>query len=78
MALFDIGKLEGFLLFMYIFNMTIDESGTITVNGKLQYLLILLCLEALFQFDTLCAHVGSMTMEPLNWVVFGLCQYFFL
>ena len=69
MALFDDVKPERFFLFMRNFKMTIDASGMLTANSKLRYLRTILCVEALHQFDTLCAQVGSTTLSNLNRVI---------
>ena len=50
--LFDNRKPEEFLMFVQIFNMTIDALGTLTYNAKLQYIHTLVHGEALCQFDT--------------------------
>ena len=52
-----------FLSFVRNFKMKLDASGTITVNAKLRYLRTILGIEALGQFDSLCAQVGITNMS---------------
>ena len=47
MALFDIGDLKEFLLFVHNFKMTLLESKIPRTEPKLQYLRTLVCGEAL-------------------------------
>ena len=54
MDLFDYGKPDEFLLFVQIFNITIEASGTLESNPKLQYLSNVLHVEAPRYFDALC------------------------
>ena len=65
MALFDNSEPEEFLLFISNFNMNLDASGTLVDVEKLQYLSMLVHVEALHQFDTLSAKVGSNIPENL-------------
>ena len=59
------------------FKIVLDTSGTLAENVKLQYLHTLICVEALRQFDNLCAQVVSITIVHLNQVILGLGTYFF-
>ena len=59
MSLFDNGDPEEFLLFVRNFNMTIVASGTQEAGAKSQYLRNIVHIEALRQFDSLCADVKS-------------------
>ena len=77
MSLFDNGYPEGFLLFIMNFNMICEASGTLLAGANIQYLCTIVCGEALLQFDTLSAEVGSTTSENLKSVLFGLGAYFF-
>ena len=56
--------------------MTLNASGALTYNAKLQYLRTLLRGEALRQFDNLCSQVGIMAMAHFNQVIIGLGTYF--
>ena len=77
MALFDNGDPEDLLLFVHNFKMTLESLETLAAKEKLQYLCAILRGEALCQFDTLFAKVGSTTTTHLNRVVLGLGTYFF-
>ena len=46
-------------------------------GAKIHYFLTLVCVEALRQFDTLSAEVGSATPENLISIILGFCTYFF-
>ena len=46
-------------MFIQNFEMMLEAPGTLATSVKLQYILKLLRGEALCQFDTLCAQVGS-------------------
>ena len=46
-------------------------------NVKLQYICMLLCGEALRQFDAFCSQVGSTDISHLNLVIFGLGMHYF-
>ena len=72
MALFDNSELEELLLLIRNFNMTFKVSGIILDRANIQYFRILVCGEALGQFDTLSAEVGGMTTENLNSSIMGL------
>ena len=76
MAFFDISEPEEFLLFAQNIKITLKVLGTISANTKLRYICTLLCVEAIFQFDTFCAHMGSTTTTHLNQIIFGLGTYF--
>ena len=69
---------EEFLMSMKSFKMKIEDSGTLSDISKLHYLCKILCDEALRQFDTLCAQVGSTTTTNLKRIIVGLGAYFFL
>ena len=75
-GLFDKDKLKDLLLFMRNFKITLDASGPLSENAKLQYLHTIIHGEAQYQFDTFCAQVGCMAMEHLNQVILGLGTYF--
>ena len=77
MALFDHGFTDKFLLFAQHFKMTLEALGELTANAKKNYLLTILHVEALHQFDTLCYQEGSMTIPHLNQVILGLGVYFY-
>ena len=49
--------------------MTLEESGTLVDGANIQYLRMLVCGEALCQFDTLSDEVGSTTPEKLTSVI---------
>ena len=49
MDLSDNGDLEEFLLFVKIFKMTLEASGTLAFNAKLHYLLNLFCGKAQYK-----------------------------
>ena len=72
MAFFDNGEPEEFFLLVQHFKMTIEASGTLIVNAKLQYLHRLLRGKTLRQFDTVCFQVGILTPTYLNRVILGL------
>ena len=46
-------------------------------GAKIHYLLTLVRVEALRQFDTLSAEVGGTNSEKLKSIIFGLGLYFF-
>ena len=66
MGFFGNGDPEELLLFMQNFKKTLDTSGTLAANEKLYSLRILICVEALRQFDTFCAKVVITTKKHLN------------
>ena len=72
MDLFDNKETEDLLLFVKKFKTTLESSGTIASNAKLNYLCTLLCGEAINQYHTLCSQVGSMTTTHLNQFILGL------
>ena len=76
MDFFDNGEPKKFFLLVQHFKMTIEASGTLIVNAKLQYLHRLLRGETLRQFDTVCFQVGILTPTYLNRVILGLGAYF--
>ena len=55
--LFDHGKPEEFLLFIWNFQMTLADTGTLKSEVKVQYLRTLFHGKALHQFDLLSAEV---------------------
>ena len=65
-ALFDNGDLKEFLLFIIIFNMTLDMSGIILAIVEIQYLCRLVHVEVLCNFFAFHAEVVSTTLE--NWI----------
>ena len=64
MSFFDHGEPEEFLLFIHNFNMTFAEKGTLEMNTEIQYIHLLVCGEALSQFDLMSADVKN--TETLN------------
>ena len=56
--------------------MTLEASVTLLDGVKIQYLCTLVRGEALRQFDTLSAVVGSTTSENLKSIILGLGAYF--
>ena len=77
-ALLNKGEPEEFFFFIQKFIMTLEVSGTIIFNTKIQYLRTLFSGEVLRPFDTLCAQVRSTAIAHLNQVILGLGTYFFL
>ena len=75
MDLFGNRETEDFLLLISDFNITLEASGTLKYGAKIQYLRTLLCGEALRQFDTLSAEVGSAAPEKLTSIILGLGAY---
>ena len=61
-TLFENGKQQHFLLFVWISKMTLNASVIIAAYVKIQYLCNLLYIEALHQFDSLCVQVGGTTL----------------
>ena len=66
MALFDNVDLEGFLLFIRNFHMTLEESGMLIAGEKIQYLCKLVRGKAFCQIETLSDEVGSTSSEHLK------------
>ena len=58
--LFDNRETYEFLLFIQNFNMTLEASGTIKSDAKIQYLCTLVHGEELCQFDTFPSEVGRL------------------
>ena len=77
MDFFDNDKPEEFLLFVRILRITLDTSGILTDNAKLQYPRNLLGVESLHQFATSCDQVGSTSMAHLKRFTLGLGTYCF-
>ena len=65
-----------FLLFTSNFNVALEASLNVKFGENIKYLCILLCGEALRQFDTLSAEVGSATQENLMSIILCLGKYF--
>ena len=63
-------------MFISDFNMTLEASRTLVASVNIQYLHVMVCGEALYQFDTLYAKVGSTTLEILTEIILGLGTYF--
>ena len=76
MALFENDKSGEFLLFFRNFNMTIEASGTLRDDAKIQYLCKLVCGEALRQFGILPAEVEIASPETFSSIILGLDTYF--
>ena len=76
MALFDNGDTEEFLLFIGIFNMTLEASGMLMGSANIQYLRKLVRGEVLRQFYPLSTEVGTTTSENLKSIILGLGTYF--
>ena len=55
----------------------LEDSGTLATSANIQYLCTLLHGEALRQFDTFFAQVGSANTTHINRTVLGLGIYFF-
>ena len=79
MYLFNHGKPEGLLLFLRNLQMTLEATGTLDTEAKVQYLCKLFHGEALHQFDLMSADVKN-TETPLDveYILKGLAWYFFL
>ena len=78
MVLFYNGNPEESLLFISNFNMTLEASGTLAADVKVEYLCMLVHGESLRQFDAFSSELGSTTPENVMYVIFGLSTYFFL
>ena len=76
LSLFDNYEPEEFLFFTRNFNMTLEASGKILSGAKIKYLLNLVRVEALCQYDTLSAETGIATPENLTSNILGLGTYF--
>ena len=57
--------------------MSLDASKTLKSGAKIQYLCTLVPGEALRQFDTFFAEIGSANPENLTSIILGLYMYFF-
>ena len=77
MSLFDNGDPEEFFLFVRNFNMTLAVAGTLESDAKFQYLHTILHGEALRQFNSLFDAVESAETLDVNYIIWGLSQYFF-
>ena len=62
-ALFDNGNPEELLLFVWNFQMTLEESETINYGANIWYLCTLVRGRALRQLDTLSVEMGSTTTD---------------
>ena len=71
-SLFDNRDTGEFLLFIKNCSRTREASGTLASGTNIQYIRTLVCEEALRQFDTLSAEVGSTTPENLTSIILGL------
>ena len=76
--LFDNGKPEEFLLFIWNFQMTLEAKGALAASTKIQYMCTLLCVKSLHKLDTFSFVLGSTTTTYLNCNVLDLGTYFFL
>ena len=72
MPLFDNGKPEGFLFFIWEFNMTLEASVMLKSGTKIQYLCTLVHGEELCPVDTLSSEAGSSNPENLTYIILGL------
>ena len=61
MALFDNGETEDFLLFQPNYWMTLEVSGDITMDARIQYLCMLINVEVLCEFENIC---GKLVTVP--------------
>ena len=61
MALFDHGETEDFLLFQQNYWMTLEVSGDIMMDARIQYLCMLINVEVLCKFETIC---GKLVTVP--------------
>ena len=57
--------------------MTLEASGTLAADVKIQYLCTLVRGEALRQLDTLSVEVRSTNSENLKYIILGLGTYLF-
>ena len=73
-SLFDNGKLEGFLLFICSFNMTLAVSGMLEADTKFQYLCTLVRGEVLRQFESLSSDVEITETLNVDYIIRGLAQ----
>ena len=78
MALFKIGELEEFLLFVCNFNMTLTASKTLKTAAKAQYLCMIIRVEALRQFYSLSSDMEDMEPLTVESIILELGAYFFL
>ena len=78
MALFYNGKMEEFLLFIGVFQMTFKVSGALIYGAKIHYLRTLVHAEAFRHIDMLSDEVGSTNSENLNSVILSLGASCFL
>ena len=60
------------ILFIHRFNMTLKASGTLKNGVNNKYICMLVREEALRQFDTLSAEVGSAIPEKLTYIILSL------
>ena len=72
MSLFDNGELEYFLLFVRNFNINLVVTGMMETAAKIKYLRTLVCGEALHQFDSFSADVGSTETLNMEYIIKGL------
>ena len=77
MALFDNDKPKEFLLLIWNFNITIKALVMLKVGANIQYLCMIVRVEALRQFGMFFAEVGSATPENLPFIILGLGKYCF-
>ena len=65
------------MLFICNFNMTLTASGTLEAGAKLQYVRTLVRREVLRWFDLLSADVESTETLDVDYIIWGLAQYFY-
>ena len=66
MTTFNDSKPEEFLALLKNFKIVIYGTGTTTLSGRINYLLIILCGQALMEFDKLQSHYGGSTNNHLK------------
>ena len=77
MDLFYNFKPEVFNLFVHNFSITLEVSGTLAANSKIQNLHTILHSKVLQKFDTLCFQIDSKAVIHLDKVLLYLGTYFY-
>ena len=72
MDLFDNGDPEAIFLFVWNFQMTLEESVTLAAGAKIRYLHTLVRGKKLIQLDTLSVEVVSTALDNLKLIILGL------
>ena len=67
---------QEFLLFIWIFQTNLEDSGALTDSANINYFCTLLHVEVLRQLGTLSFEVGSKTMIHLSRIILGSGTYF--